>query len=109
MSFLLAQQVGFDGTGKLLALDVNAYCGGGSVMDGVHDTCQEFNTSVDCCYHVPVFRTQATPCAMNRAPNTALRAPGHMQVCYFHRLRCVCILYREELRLPKFVDVVPVS
>lgn len=71
--------VGYDDQGKILALDINAYCGGGSVMDAVHDTCQEFNTSVDCCYSVPDFRTQATPCIMNRAPNTSLRAPGHVQ------------------------------
>ena len=75
-------QVGFDNNGKILALDINAYCGGGAVMDGVHDTCQEFNTSVDCCYYIPNFRTQATPCSMNRAPNTALRAPGHMQASF---------------------------
>ncbi len=80
--FQSSYQVGYDATGRVLALDVTAFCGGGTVMDAVIDTCQEFQTSVDGCYSIPDFRTQATPCAMNRAPNTSLRAPGHVQASF---------------------------
>jgi xanthine dehydrogenase/oxidase len=79
LEFQSHYQVGFDDSGKLLAVDINAYAGGSAIMDGIHDSIAEFNTSADCCYHISDFRVQTFPCSLNRAPNTALRAPGHVQ------------------------------
>ena len=76
---LLCKQVGYESSGKITALDINAYGGAGTTMEAIIDTCQEFTSSSDCCYNIPNFRVQATPCSMNRPPMTALRAPGHVQ------------------------------
>jgi xanthine dehydrogenase large subunit len=77
--FLIRYDVGFDGEGRLLALDVTLAADGGSVADHTPAVLTRALCHIDNCYFLPNVRIRGLPCKTNTVSNTAFRGYGGPQ------------------------------
>ncbi len=77
--FLFRYDVGFDGEGRILALDLLLAANGGSVMDLTPPVLSRALCHADNCYYLPVVRLHGMPCKTNTVSNTAFRGFGGPQ------------------------------
>jgi xanthine dehydrogenase large subunit len=77
--FLFRYDVGFDGEGHILALDLVLAANGGSVADHTPAVLTRALCHVDNCYFLPNVRMRGLPCKTNTVSNTAFRGYGGPQ------------------------------
>jgi xanthine dehydrogenase large subunit len=77
--FLIRYDVGFDGEGHILALDLTLATNGGSVADHTPAVLTRALCHVDNCYFLPNVRVRGLPCKTNTVSNTAFRGYGGPQ------------------------------
>jgi xanthine dehydrogenase large subunit len=77
--FLIRYDVGFDGEGHILALDLVLAANGGSVADHTPAVLTRALCHVDNCYFLPNVRVRGLPCKTNTVSNTAFRGYGGPQ------------------------------
>ncbi len=77
--FLFRYQVGFDGDGHLLALDLVLAANGGSVADHTPAVVTRALCHADNCYWLPHVRLRGLSCKTNTVSNTAFRGYGGPQ------------------------------
>ncbi len=77
--FLARYDVGFDGDGRLLALDLVLAANGGNVADHTPAVLTRALCHADNCYFLPTFRFRGLPCKTNTVSNTAFRGYGGPQ------------------------------
>jgi xanthine dehydrogenase large subunit len=77
--FLIRYDVGFDGEGHILALDLTLAANGGSVADHTPAVLTRALCHVDNCYFLPNVRVRGLPCKTNTVSNTAFRGYGGPQ------------------------------
>jgi xanthine dehydrogenase large subunit len=77
--FLIRYEVGFDGEGHILALDLTLAADGGSVADHTPAVLTRALCHVDNCYFLPNVRIRGLPCKTNTVSNTAFRGYGGPQ------------------------------
>jgi xanthine dehydrogenase large subunit len=77
--FLIRYDVGFDGEGKILALDLMLAANGGSVADHTPAVLTRALCHADNCYWLPHVRFRGLPCKTNTVSNTAFRGYGGPQ------------------------------
>jgi xanthine dehydrogenase large subunit len=77
--FLIRWDVGFDETGKILALDIILAANGGNVADHTPAVLTRAVCHVDNCYWLPNVRVRGYPCRTNTVSNTAFRGYGGPQ------------------------------
>jgi xanthine dehydrogenase large subunit len=77
--FLIRYDVGFDGEGHILALDLTLAADGGSVADHTPAVLTRALCHVDNCYFLPNVRVRGLPCKTNTVSNTAFRGYGGPQ------------------------------
>ena len=67
-------------SGKIIAIDVMTYIDGGCSEDFSGFIVGEMLENIESCYTAPHYRSQAQLLRTNTAANTAVRAPGLIQV-----------------------------
>ena len=77
--FLIRYDVGFDGDGHVLALDLTLAANGGSVADHTPAVLTRALCHADNCYFLPNVRLRGLPCKTNTVSNTAFRGYGGPQ------------------------------
>jgi xanthine dehydrogenase large subunit len=77
--FLIRYDVGFDGDGRILALDLMLAANGGSVADHTPAVLTRALCHADNCYFLPNVRFRGLPCKTNTVSNTAFRGYGGPQ------------------------------
>lgn len=77
--FLCRYEVGFDGEGRILALDATLAADGGCSVDMTPGVIGRALTHVDNCYWIPDFRAVGLACKTNTVSNTAFRGFGGPQ------------------------------
>ena len=77
--FLIRYEVGFDGEGRLLALDLTLAANGGNVADHTPAVLTRALCHADNCYWLPNVRLRGLPCKTNTVSNTAFRGYGGPQ------------------------------
>jgi xanthine dehydrogenase large subunit len=77
--FLIRYEVGFDGDGHILALDLTLAANGGSVADHTPAVLTRALCHSDNCYFLPNLRFRGLPCKTNTVSNTAFRGYGGPQ------------------------------
>jgi xanthine dehydrogenase large subunit len=77
--FLIRWDVGFDGEGHILALDLTLAADGGSVADHTPAVLTRALCHADNCYFLPAVRLRGLPCKTNTVSNTAFRGYGGPQ------------------------------
>ena len=77
--FLIRYDVGFDGDGRILALDLTLAANGGSVADHTPAVLTRALCHADNCYWLPHVRFRGLPCKTNTVSNTAFRGYGGPQ------------------------------
>jgi xanthine dehydrogenase large subunit len=77
--FLFCYDVGFDGEGHILALDLTLAANGGNVADHTPAVLTRALCHVDNCYFLPNVRLRGLPCKTNTVSNTAFRGYGGPQ------------------------------
>jgi len=95
--FLIRYDVGFDGEGHLLALDLTLAANGGSVADHTPAVLTRALCHVDNCYFLPTVRLRGLPCKTNTVSNTAFRGYGGPQAML--AIETIIELVARELRL----------
>ncbi|XP_050420003.1 xanthine dehydrogenase isoform X2 [Adelges cooleyi] len=81
--FLCQYNVGFNGDGKILALDVTAYNNAGYSLDLSAETMERCVAHIANVYYVPNLKVSGYACATNLPSNTAFRGFGAPQGMYF--------------------------
>lgn len=76
---LARYRVGFNESGKLVALDSTVYANAGHTMDVSPAVAERLVFYVDNCYKIPHVRTGAFVCVTNTSSNTAYRGTGAPQ------------------------------
>lgn len=74
--FLNFYEVGFDETGKILALTAKLYSDGGAYADLSTAIMERAMLHLDNAYYIPHFRVEGQVCKTNTPPNTAFRGFG---------------------------------
>jgi xanthine dehydrogenase large subunit len=77
--FLFRYEVGFDASGRILALDLTLAADGGSVADHTPAVLTRALCHADNCYFLPNVRLRGLPCKTNTVSNTAFRGYGGPQ------------------------------
>ena len=77
--FLFRYDVGFDGEGRILALDITLAANGGNVADHTSAVLTRALCHVDNCYFLRNVRLSGLPCKTNTVSNTAFRGYGGPQ------------------------------
>ena len=77
--FLIRYDVGFDGEGHILALDLMLAANGGNVADHTPAVLTRALCHADNCYWLPHLRFRGLPCKTNTVSNTAFRGYGGPQ------------------------------
>jgi xanthine dehydrogenase large subunit len=77
--FLFRYDVGFDGEGRILALDLILAANGGNVADHTPAVLTRALCHADNCYWLPNVRLTGLPCMTNTVSNTAFRGYGGPQ------------------------------
>ncbi len=77
--FLFRYDVGFDGEGRILALDLTLAANGGNVADHTPAVLTRALCHADNCYWLPNVRLTGLPCMTNTVSNTAFRGYGGPQ------------------------------
>jgi xanthine dehydrogenase large subunit len=77
--FLIRYDVGFDGEGRIHALDLTLAADGGSVADHTPAVLTRALCHADNCYFLPNVRFRGLPCKTNTVSNTAFRGYGGPQ------------------------------
>jgi xanthine dehydrogenase large subunit len=77
--FLFRYDVGFDGDGHILALDLTLAANGGNVADHTPAVVTRALCHADNCYWLPSLRFTGLPCKTNTVSNTAFRGYGGPQ------------------------------
>ena len=77
--FLIRYDVGVDGEGHILALDLTLAADGGSVADHTPAVLTRALCHADNCYFLPNLRFRGLPCKTNTVSNTAFRGYGGPQ------------------------------
>ena len=77
--FLIRYDVGFDGDGHILALDLTMAADGGNVADHTPAVLTRALCHADNCYWLPNVRFRGLPCKTNTVSNTAFRGYGGPQ------------------------------
>ena len=77
--FLFRYEVGFDGDGHILALDLTLAANGGSVADHTPAVVTRALCHADNCYWLPHVRLRGLSCKTNTVSNTAFRGYGGPQ------------------------------
>jgi xanthine dehydrogenase large subunit len=77
--FLIRYDVGFDGEGKILALDLMLAANGGNVADHTPAVLTRALCHADNCYWLPNVRLRGLACKTNTVSNTAFRGYGGPQ------------------------------
>ena len=77
--FLIRYDVGFDGEGHILALDLTLAANGGSVADHTPAVLTRALCHADNCYLLPHLRFRGLSCKTNTVSNTAFRGYGGPQ------------------------------
>jgi xanthine dehydrogenase large subunit len=77
--FLIRYDVGFDGDGHVLALDLTLAADGGNVADHTPAVLTRALCHADNCYFLPNVRFRGLPCKTNTVSNTAFRGYGGPQ------------------------------
>ena len=77
--FLARYDVGFDGDGRILALDLVLAANGGNVADHTPAVLTRALCHADNCYFLPTLRFRGLPCKTNTVSNTAFRGYGGPQ------------------------------
>ena len=77
--FLIRYDVGFDGEGRILALDLTLAANGGNVADHTPAVLTRALCHADNCYLLPNLRFRGLPCKTNTVSNTAFRGYGGPQ------------------------------
>jgi xanthine dehydrogenase large subunit len=77
--FLIRYDVGFDGEGKILALDVLLAADGGGICDHTPAVVTRALCHIDNCYFLPNVRACGLPCKTNTVSHTAFRGYGGPQ------------------------------
>jgi xanthine dehydrogenase large subunit len=77
--FLIRYDVGFDGEGRILALDLILAANGGNVADHTPAVLTRALCHADNCYFLPNIRFRGLPCKTNTVSNTAFRGYGGPQ------------------------------
>ncbi len=95
--FLIRYDVGFDGEGHLLALDLTLAANGGSVADHTPAVLTRALCHVDNCYFLPTVRLRGLPCKTNTVSNTAFRGYGGPQAML--AIETIIELVARELKL----------
>ncbi len=100
--FLIRYDAGFDGEGRILALDLMLAADGGNVADHTPAVLTRALCHADNCYFLPTLRFRGLPCKTNTVSNTAFRGYGGPQGML--AIETVMDVIARKLRLP--VDVV---
>ena len=100
--FLIRYEVGFDGEGRVLALDLTLAANGGNVADHTPAVLTRALCHADNCYWLPNVRLRGLPCKTNTVSNTAFRGYGGPQGML--AIEIVLEAIARRLRLP--VDTV---
>ena len=100
--FLIRYDAGFDGEGRILALDLTLAADGGNVADHTPAVLTRALCHADNCYFLPTLRFRGLPCKTNTVSNTAFRGYGGPQGML--AIETVIDVIARKLRLP--VDVV---
>ncbi len=100
--FLIRYDAGFDGEGRILALDLTLAADGGNVADHTPAVLTRALCHADNCYFLPTLRFRGLPCKTNTVSNTAFRGYGGPQGML--AIETVIDVIARTLRLP--VDVV---
>ena len=100
--FLIRYEVGFDGEGRILALDLTLAANGGNVADHTPAVLTRALCHADNCYWLPNVRFRGLPCKTNTVSNTAFRGYGGPQGML--AIETVIETIARQLRLP--VDTV---
>jgi xanthine dehydrogenase large subunit len=77
--FLFRYDAGFDGDGRILALDLTLAANGGNVADHTPAVVTRALCHADNCYWLPNVRLTGLPCKTNTVSNTAFRGYGGPQ------------------------------
>jgi xanthine dehydrogenase large subunit len=77
--FLIRYDAGFDGDGRILALDLTLAANGGNVADHTPAVLTRALCHADNCYWLPNVRLRGLPCKTNTVSNTAFRGYGGPQ------------------------------
>jgi xanthine dehydrogenase large subunit len=77
--FLIRYEVGFDGDGHIVALDLTLAANGGSVADHTPAVITRALCHADNCYWLPHVRFRGLSCKTNTVSNTAFRGYGGPQ------------------------------
>ena len=100
--FLIRYEAGFDGEGRILALDLTLAANGGNVADHTPAVLTRALCHADNCYWLPNVRLRGLPCKTNTVSNTAFRGYGGPQGML--AIETVIEAIARRLRLP--VDTV---
>jgi xanthine dehydrogenase large subunit len=100
--FLIRYEAGFDGDGRVLALDMTLAANGGNVADHTPAVLTRALCHADNCYWLPNVRLRGLPCKTNTVSNTAFRGYGGPQGML--AIEIVIEAIARKLRLP--VDTV---
>ncbi|KAK9918869.1 hypothetical protein WJX75_007680 [Coccomyxa subellipsoidea] len=71
--------IGFDDSGKVLALEMQAYLLGGAQLSGSFVDLYQLKGNIDQAYAFPAFHFDLHLCRANLPPHTAVRGPGEIQ------------------------------
>ena len=82
MPLLCRYKVGFDGEGRILALDVDLYNNGGQTADLSMAVMERGVSHVDNAYRVPNVHVRGHVCKTNLPSNTAFRGFGAPQAMF---------------------------
>ncbi len=96
--FLIRYEAGFDGEGRVLALDLTLAANGGSVADHTPAVLTRALCHADNCYWLPNVRLRGLPCKTNTVSNTAFRGYGGPQAML--AIETVIEAIARRLRLP---------
>jgi xanthine dehydrogenase large subunit len=77
--FLFGYDIGFDGNGRILGLDLMLAANGGNVADHTPAVVTRALCHADNCYWLPSLRFVGLPCKTNTVSNTAFRGYGGPQ------------------------------
>ncbi|SHN87233.1 xanthine dehydrogenase molybdopterin binding subunit [Bradyrhizobium erythrophlei] len=77
--FLFRYDIGFDGDGRILGLDLMLAANGGNVADHTPAVVTRALCHADNCYWLPSLRFTGLPCKTNTVSNTAFRGYGGPQ------------------------------
>jgi xanthine dehydrogenase large subunit len=96
--FLIRYDAGFDGEGRILALDLTLAANGGNIADHTPSVLTRALCHADNCYFLPSLRFRGLPCKTNTVSNTAFRGYGGPQGML--AIETVIEAIARRLRLP---------